>query len=180
MKRISLLIAVVTIFLSACTKDPAINAKKETSSTNLSYNDSYKAWLNYKKNIKNSYSYISTYSSFTGYGVTIKIDVKNGAIISRDFTSYQYQQNTSNKTIIKQWHEDSSSLNSHGDVAGELLTMDAIYLKAKDVWLKVDPKINDIYFETKNNGIISTCGYYPIGCQDDCFNGIHIDSITAL
>ena len=176
MKKISLLIVVVTILLTACTKDPAVNAKKDTNT--LSYSNSYKAWINYKQSIHNSYSYTAITSSFTGYGTTIKIGVKNGVIISRDFTSYQYQQN--NKTIIKQWHEDATTLNSHGEESGELMTMDDIYAKAKNVWLKVDPKANDIYFETKNNGIISSCGYYPLGCQDDCFTGINIDSVTAL
>lgn len=180
MKRFPLLLAAIIIFLSSCSKDPAVNAKKSTNSPDLNYNDSYKAWLSYKQSINNSYSYTSTSGSFTGYGVTTKISVKNGAIIGRDYTSYQYQENSSNKTIIKQWHEDTNTLNTHDGEGGELLTMDGIYSKAINVWLKADPKANDIYFETKNNGLISSCGYFPLGCQDDCFTGINISSITSL
>lgn len=38
----------------------------------------------------------------------------------------------------------------------------------------------NIIFEAKNNGMISSCGFWMPGCQDDCFNGLEIRSITAL
>jgi len=37
-----------------------------------------------------------------------------------------------------------------------------------------------VYFEAKNNGMISSCGYVQDGCMDDCFNGINIASIGLL
>ena len=36
------------------------------------------------------------------------------------------------------------------------------------------------YLETKNNGMISTCGYVENNCADDCFIGIHINNISLL
>jgi hypothetical protein len=69
-------------------------------------------------------------------------------------------------------------LNTHSDEGGALMTLDDIYAKANNVWLKADPKLNYIYFETKNAGLISTCGYFPKDCQDDCFVGVHISSIS--
>ena len=183
MKRTGLLVIALVFIFSSCQKDPASNAKKVTTNTNgpaLNYNDSYRAWVSYKSNVSNSYSYITTTSSFTGRSIEIKTSVINGSIISRDYTAFQYEQNSANKTIIKQWHEDQSILNTHPDDVGDAITMDAVYLQAKSIWLKADPKTNDIYFETKNNGLISTCGYFPLGCQDDCFTGINISSITSL
>jgi hypothetical protein len=180
MKKNCLLILVLIIAFSSCQKDPASNAKKTgTDSQSLSYNNSYSAWLTYKGNVHNSYSYTTLYTSFTGRGTEIKTGVSNGSIVSRDYTSYQYVQTSATKTIIEQWHEDKTTLNTHGTEAGDLMTLDDVYTKAKNVWLKADPKANDIYFETKNNGLISSCGYTPVGCQDDCFTGINISSISS-
>jgi len=36
------------------------------------------------------------------------------------------------------------------------------------------------YFEAKNNGMISSCGYWPNNCADDCFTGVSITLIEAL
>ncbi|MGY5355583.1 hypothetical protein [Wenyingzhuangia sp. IMCC45467] len=57
--------------------------------------------------------------------------------------------------------------------------MDEIYEKAKQDWL-IKRKEVLVYFETDNNGLISTCGYVPKNCMDDCFLGITIKSIEAL
>ncbi|WP_256004937.1 hypothetical protein [Pedobacter deserti] len=35
-------------------------------------------------------------------------------------------------------------------------------------------------FEAKNSGLISAAGYVEEGCQDDCFRGINIISITKF
>lgn len=170
MKKALFLIIIASLFIFSCKKDPAVNAKKESG--NLNYDQSYNAWSSYKKSINNSYSYTSSYGSFTGIGTQITIKVSNGSIVSRDFL----EQNSI--AVIKQWHEDQGSLGSHPE-GGDLMTIDDVYAKAKNLWLKADPKINTIYFETKNNGLISTCGYYPNNCADDCFTGINITSITA-
>jgi len=61
-----------------------------------------------------------------------------------------------------------------------LLTLDGIYSKAKTVWLRADQKQNDVYFETRNNGLISLADFVPKGCQDDCLNGISIKKINPM
>ncbi|HTD97963.1 MAG TPA: hypothetical protein VK668_01700 [Mucilaginibacter sp.] len=182
MKRTFLLFVTLIFVISSCKKDdPAINAKKDNGDGPvLGYNDSYSAWVSYKNNVGNNYAYTVAWGSFFGFGAELKTNVSNGKVVSRDYTAYTYAQNSSVKTVSKQWHEDGAALNTHPNDAAEALTIDGVYLKAKNVWLKADPKTNDIYFETKNNGIISSCGYVPKGCQDDCFNGIHITAVTAL
>ncbi|MDP2414077.1 hypothetical protein [Daejeonella sp.] len=59
------------------------------------------------------------------------------------------------------------------------INLDAVYDKAANEWLKADKKQNIIYFEAKNQGMISTSGYVPNGCQDDCFTGIRISNISG-
>lgn len=173
MKTLRLLTVTLLVFATAC--------KKDDIAKNDEYNTSYKAWLSYKVNIHNSYRYTSGWGSWTGYGSETTIDVSNGKIISRDYIFFKgHNDGTGIVDTIKSWHEDVATLNSHGQDAGDLMTMDDIYTKARTVWLKADIKKNDIYFETDKNGLLFSCGFVPKGCQDDCFSGINIKSIAAL
>ena len=63
--------------------------------------------------------------------------------------------------------------------AADALTLDEIYSKAKNEWLVKRKNVTN-YFEAKNDGLISTCGYVEKGCVDDCFAGITIKSIQSL
>ncbi len=166
----AIIILGITVFLSACKKD----------AFNSDYDRSYAAWSNFKKSSNNSYTYTEYSSSVFGGYMETKITVKSGKIIRRGFSSGYYQPNSSSLTIIKNWTEDASSLNTHGNEGFELLTLDEVYVKAKTFWLKADSKQNDIYFENKNNGLMSSAGFVPKGCQDDCFNGVSIKNINPL
>jgi hypothetical protein len=173
MKKLYLFIIIILFSATSCKKDNIANESE--------FNKSSTQWLNFKSKVNNSYTYTTNFGSWTGYGVEVKIGVSNGKIISRDFISSKFKQNgTIERDTIKQWHEDADHINTHSNDAGESLTLDDVYQKAKTVWLKADKKANDIYFEVRNNGMISNCGFVPKGCQDDCFNGISITAITAL
>lgn len=158
-----------------------ISCKK--NETQNSYDKSFSAWKAYKASVNNSYSYKSTYGSFTGVGIETTITVENGKITNRDFIRYKYDQPANNgiptKTIITEWHETSADLGSHPE-GMQLYTLDDIYDIAKNVWLKADAATNKIYFESKNNGVISTAGYFPNNCQDDCFVGVTISDIEPI
>lgn len=155
--------------------------KDEISGKQDDLNNSYKIWLSYKSSIHNSYSYTQSYGTVFGYNTEIKTGIKNGKFISRDLilTRY-YQDGSGKKDTLKQWHEDASNFNTHGIAAGDLVTIDDIYEQSRKVYLKADVKKNMVIFEANNNGILSSCGYIPNGCQDDCFNGFKITSISPL
>jgi hypothetical protein len=57
------------------------------------------------------------------------------------------------------------------------LTLDQIYELAKNDLLLKRADVS-ISFESKNSGLISAAGYVQNGCQDDCFRGINIKSIS--
>lgn len=167
----AIIILTITVFLSACKKDAITN----------DYDKSYAAWVNFKISSHNSYTYtVYSGSVFGGYYVETKFTVKDGMITMREFQSGNYKPNTHDLMITKTWTENSNSLNTHGNEGHELLTLDQVYDKAKTGWLKADSKQNDIYFESKNNDLISSAGFVPKGCQDDCFNGIKIKNINLL
>jgi PKD repeat protein len=166
--------AIILLLLTA-------SCKKEDIAKQSEYDASYKAWINFKSSSKNSYSYTMVYGSWVGIGVTIKVAVNNGKIVSRDYIKLQSRNDGTNKVdTVRNWHEEAATINTHPNDAADALTMDDIYLKARTEWLKVDAKANDIIFEAKNNGIISDCGYVPNNCADDCFRGITITAVTTL
>lgn len=173
MKNLHLITAILLLMATAC--------KKENIAKQSEYDNSYKAWMSFKSSSKNSYSYTTTYGSWVGFGVTIKVAVNNGKIVSRDYIKVQSRNDgTNNADTVKTWHEDAATINTHPNDAANALTLDDIYLKARTEWLKADAKTNDIIFEAKNNGIISNCGYVTRNCADDCFRGINITTVTAL
>jgi hypothetical protein len=163
----------VIVGLSACKKD----------ANDTAYDKSYKVWQNFKSESKNSYTYTVSSGSVFGYASETKITVQSGVVVGRDFLSSVLEYTPANKPPVKkvteQWHEDKTTLNQHSSGAASI-TLDAVYQKAKNEWLSVDKKKNNIYFETNNNGMISNATYAPDGCQDDCSIGIIITEIKAL
>jgi hypothetical protein len=185
MKRLYTVVValLLTAVLYSCTKDntSTITTVPGTYSAK-DLNESFKAWTAYKASVNNSYTYTALRPSFTGNNSETQITVANGKVTRRDYLNYQYDMASSShaKIVLKEWHETTATLGLHTDEGAAILTLDEVYTQAKNVWLKADTKTNDIYFEAKNNGIISTAGYTLKGCADDCFFGINITSISAL
>nr|WP_067062472.1 hypothetical protein [Mucilaginibacter sp. L294] len=172
MRKIYPILMLLIISLSACKKD-------QVSSD---FDNSYKKLTAFKSESNNSYSYIAyRFYTFMGDRTETKITVKNGKVTAREFTAWTNGPNSTVLIIAQTWLENEASLNNHNQPrAAEVLTLDQVYAKAKSVWLKADKKENNVYFEVKNNGLISSAGYIPKGCQDDCFTGISIKEIISL
>ncbi|MEO3407411.1 hypothetical protein AAFN85_26060 [Mucilaginibacter sp. CAU 1740] len=174
MKKAFILILFIITGFAACKKD--VN--------DPAYDKSYKAWQNFKAESKNSYTYTVTSGSVFGFGSETKITVEKGAVTARDYYSYrlEYQQGSNvppTKKTLELWHEDKAAIGQHS--SGALaITLEEVYKKAKNEWLSADKSKNTVYFENKNNGMISMAVYVPNGCQDDCSIGIHISEIKAL
>jgi len=202
MKKACLLLLVIIGLYPACkkdatksvvkVKDTVIAVNHDTSKvifkipdTVLSnYNKSYNSWLSYKQQCNNSYSFImkAAYVEPSIFTI-ITSKVQNGVVTARDFSAYHFiidtVHNTATADTTLKWHEEGNTLNTHQE-AGLAMTLDDIYQMAKSTWLNVDPSKHTFYFETKNSGLISECGSYLNGCQDNCFYGIqNISSITS-
>ncbi len=105
--------------------------------------------------------------------------MRNGKVVGRSYVLKYTQHNGTAvvTTILQEWTETEAQLGTHNDAAAPL-TLDQIYDKAKQDWLK---KRDDAttFFET-NNQNDSLRGYVPNGCQDDCLVGISIAFIEAI
>ena len=139
---------------------------------------SQKTWLTFKESSNNSYRYTVTNESWTGSSWETSITVENGIVIQRDFEFTSTEGLSTNiKQSDLQWTETGSEIGSHENGA-EPITLDEIYNKAQNDWL-IKRNNTTTYLETKNNGMISTCGYVDKQCADDCFIGVKIKNIEA-
>jgi hypothetical protein len=172
MKIQTYLVVFMFILLASCSKEIV-------SPSGVSYQQSLNYWNAYKASVNNNYSYTVVFGSVFGYGSETKITVKGGVVIARDYIATR-RINNGPIEIYKTWSETAANLNTHASEGADLITLDDIYVKAKNEWLTVDKKKNTIYFETDNKGLLSSCGYVPEGCQDDCFRGITIKEIMGL
>jgi spore germination protein YaaH len=153
--------------------------------SNLQYEDdlnkSYNAWLSFKRSSSDSYRYLVADGSWTGFGWQTVITVTKGNVTQRDYKLTPPPGNTANIPREKlEWTEKDSEINTHTDSpAAPAITLDQVYEKARTEWL-LKRKDAKTYFEAKNNGMISNCGYINDNCTDDCFRGINITYIQSL
>lgn len=172
MKRLFYFMALIMLFaLDSCKKDDGITYGFDYGRSNL-------AWQNFKSASGDTYRYQVVTSSWVGYGTETIITVRNGKVAERSYVEKVFPGTGGPATITKEWKEDETQLGMHEEGAA-LLTMDEVYAKAKDDWLLKRDNAKT-YFETKNDGMISLCGYVPNGCEDDCFNGITIGYVRGV
>jgi major membrane immunogen (membrane-anchored lipoprotein) len=169
MKALYSIILLAAVFI-ACEKSDITNEND--------YLNSYEAWLKFKVENNNSYRYITTTSSWAGMASETTITVQNGKITGRDYVKTVFDYEDNEVKVVEQWQENEENLNTHENY-GPLLKLDEIYHLAETQWLKKQKGVQT-YFENNNNGMISSCGYVPNGCQDDCFIGINIKLIEKL
>ncbi len=173
-----LALVLLMIALGACRNEtPGSSQVEEQEEINIPL-PSFERWEAEKPKHENSYTYTVSFSSASGFGNITTITVTNGTVTQRDFQAYETNGSTGQKTITRTWSE-RQDLNSHNEGA-EATTLDVVYGKCLNQWLKVSPDSNTTYFEGKHNGIISLCGYVPNLCADDCFQGVSISDFKWL
>jgi len=156
-----------------------ISCEKSNLNYENSFESSYQEWLSFKQTSGNSYHYVVTGGSVFDPGWQTDITVTQGKVTQRHFkfTSVTGLGNIPAEAL--EWTENENEINSHTTSGADALTLDQVYEKARSEWL-IKRKDAKAYFETNNNGLISTCGYVPDGCMDDCFVGINIAAIGSL
>jgi hypothetical protein len=145
------------------------------------FDRSYSEWLTFKKVSDNSYRYTAIGGTWVGASWETTITVTDGEVTARSFKM------TASEELLAEipeedleWTESRNEINSHTDTpAAKTITLDEIYEKARNEWLVKRDNVN-AYFETDNDGMISTCGYVENNCADDCFIGIDISNIVQL
>ncbi|MFD2920106.1 hypothetical protein ACFS6H_10325 [Terrimonas rubra] len=192
---------VVMLGFIACKKDIEYKSSFEKSN---------RSWKAFKASSNNNYRFVVSGTSWSSGSWTTTLKVQAGVAVERKFaytiyagvvmppegwtpakqdevlarinlTAAAFRQQTG-KDISEylSWTETGAMVGAHTDTpATPFLTLDQVYEKAKNDWLKKRSGTTT-YFEAKNNGLISACGYVPDNCADDCFTGIGISLIEAL
>lgn len=171
MKRnLNVFVLLLALTLSAC--------KKETIEHRKDFDISFKTWLDFKTSTNNNYKYQLVTKSWTGLSTQTTITVKQGKVIERAYMAQTVKHPGNIITINEEWVENKQELNSHKNY-GVILTLDEIYEKAKTEFL-IKRDDGTTSFESKNNGMISSCGFTPKDCADDCFSGFTIAFIERI
>lgn len=139
---------------------------------------SKEVYIAFKQASNNNYQYVVTTSSWTGYSTATTLTIQGGKVVGRAYVAKRIADTVGTVVVVQEWTEDAGSLGTHWDGAFSL-TLDDVYERAKNEWLKKRDDA-DVYFEAKNQGMISTAGYTEKNCADDCFRGIEIGSIKKL
>lgn len=152
--------------------------EKEDFDYRNDFEKSYKVWTDFKQAAHDSYRYTVTTSSWTGTRTTTVLTIDEGKVVKRSYVASSTISSSNELIIHEQWEEAGATLNTHSN-GSALLTLDQVYQKAKTEWLPKRAKATS-YFETKNEGMISSCGYVEDNCADDCFVGITIANVEKL
>ena len=98
-----MLLAVITA-LGSC--------KKSDFSHENQFDRSYQAWLDFKKNSLDSYSYKVSAGSWTGVSAETVITVKSGKVAGRSYELKNINRTTNQPYTMTSWKESSDSLNT--------------------------------------------------------------------
>lgn len=126
---------------------------------------------------QDSYIYEVAYHSWTGFRSNTEITVVHGKVISR-----RYDETGGHLLEGQEKHsykETGNAIGSH-QLGASASTMEQLYEKCANDYLKVDYEDNNVLFASDINGIMSLCGHSPKFCEDDCFHGIRISSFSWI
>jgi hypothetical protein len=178
MKKKKLLLVLVFGILFSCennesavNKDPLTELK---SKSGFSYNESLAKWNELKSINGNSYKYQTTFVSWIGRGFITELEIKEGKVISRICQEFKINE-TGQREITDIYTETASDIGSH-EKGALPLTIDDFYESCASKYLVVDGKKNTLYFDTELDGSMILCGFVPNECQDDCYQGVKINS----
>lgn len=173
MKRIvaCLMFGLLGFFAWSCDDDKSAMYRQD-------FEKSYAIWLQFKAANANSYYYITESSSWVGFRSKTTIFVEEGSVVKRAFQYTYYENGKLVEKDSRSWIETGSELGKHKE-GTELSTLDSIYKKAETEWLVKRDNVRN-YFEAKNKGMLSLCGYVDNRCADDCFVGVSISEIRPL
>jgi hypothetical protein len=117
------------------------------------------------------YTYSRRFESFIGSWHRTTIIVQDGAVIERS-----YQGGDGEGPATTTWTETGDDLGSHSG-AHPVATMLELYDECETEILTRDPEAETIVFELDDDGLLRRCTATPNECEDDCTDGIDIESL---
>lgn len=143
-------------------------------SNQLEFQKSLELWNELKTKNGTSYTYEVDFTSFLGFSSTTKITVVNNIVVARSFESFGIEDSE-----LLTYEENEGNLGGNA-VGAMVATIDELYTTCLQEVLVVDKEGNDILFSVSDAGLLRTCVYIPMGCQDDCSRGVSISNFSWM
>jgi hypothetical protein len=174
-KNITLLtLPFICFLILSCSMETVRDNMLVEGENGFNFVESKAQWKDLKKKNGNSYEYTIREQSWTGVGSDTRILVTRGKVTARYFTAFQMSDEDGSIEYTGGYEEvDKKDIGTHEEGAPPI-NIDGLYQTCLSKYLVVDPDSNTVYFDTNEEGVISLCGYVPIGCVDDCFEGINM------
>ncbi|MBN2725369.1 MAG: hypothetical protein JXR95_14995 [Deltaproteobacteria bacterium] len=141
--------------------------------------DSEKKWKNLNRSMKGNYSYTLSFGSFSGFGSTTVVTVRNNKIFSRNFRRWKLV-NKGGKMVDQttaSWIENKNELGKKGK-GFKAYTMNNFYEQARKVLQKKLEKYQRIVFSFNSQGVLLRCCTVDTRIVDDvpCV-GVNLSSV---
>lgn len=170
--------AFVLLYIS-CDREaipPALDVQGESGYT---YSESKSKWLQMKKEKGDSYNYKVQEISWTGHGNNTLITIVNGKAVARTYQEFFMDPDTGSIENGYGYSETKVDLGKN-EAGARPWTIDHLYSICLAEYLVVDDESNTIFFDTDEEGILTSCGFVPDDCADDCFTGITLVQFNWL
>lgn len=153
------------------------------NSSNADFNTSAAAWNEAREASGNSYTYVVTTSSFSGFSTKTTLVITNDVVTERHYEERNIPEGSPNGVAeITATYDEVGVENVGDDERGaDPLLMEDLYVDcAESVAVNTDD--NNIFFETFDGettlGVVKLCGFVPKNCLDDCFQGFSLESLV--
>ena len=172
-KRKCIFYICAVFLLVSCQKSNKDVLSTLSGESGFTYNQSYDRWKELKNVKGNSYTYVITFMSSTGYGNSTELKVLCDTVVERNFEAFHINDTSGVKEVYESFHEGVENIGIH-DLGADPFTVDELYNTCANRYLDVDKEKYTLYFNTGCDGIINECGFVANGCEDDCFRGFQL------
>ena len=139
---------------------------------------SYNRWLKLKEECKGNYSYDVKWSSWTGFGNTTTIVVRENKVIERRYESYGAPHPDGRPIDKNRWTERGDLIGSNPK-GHPPRTIDELYKEAKSLTGKPIPQFHRGVIRLNKMGLLLSCYIQNTRIADDApIKGVNITSIS--
>jgi hypothetical protein len=118
-----------------------------------------------------TYWYTRHFDSVFGNGCATTFYVTNGMVTSYTESERSYEDG--------RWVCGVPSTDFANSTCFEPVTMDVLYEQCLNEVLCQDPRANQLFLQIDARGLLVECGYVPVNCNDDCYQGLGPLLLTA-
>jgi hypothetical protein len=123
-----------------------------------------------------NYTFVVMRSSFIGWHAFTTLTVRAGQVVRRA-QHVTYDDDIEGLSALQEFVEEGAEIGTHGGTQ-PAITLPELYAPCLDRALCSDPARYELYLATDEQGVLATCGTFPIGCYDDCYQGFRLQSVT--